>query len=268
MKQFFTLISTKNSFRFILLLLIFLVALPIIETQQAEAQTQKTGNFFTRRFTRTHKFNRKAKNSTAFQRKPFSCEDIGKTKVEQVKVSKKQLRRWEEERLVKAEQEKAKEQRLAKTEKNKPQNREEDIIISVSSENDMEEIASKKNNTSISKNTTSKKNIEVKEEKIVVKEEESVERRGWYSSEKADAPKISPIVINQKNEITSQKNKQELEIAAKHARLGYTIVLESNNEKQLQTVKNYLISIGTEEETIKLNASSTNQNEVNIKIEK
>lgn len=273
MKQFFTILSTNNkkSFRFILLLLILLVALPVLETPQAEAQTTKTGNFFTRRFTRTHKFNRKAKNSTAFQRKPFSCEDIGKTKVEQVKVSKKQLRRWEEERLVKAEQEKAKEQRVAKTENNKAENKEEEIIISASSENDMEEIASKKNNISLTKNTTKKsveKNSEVKEEKNVVKEEENTERRGWYSSEKADAPKISPIVINQKNEITNQKNKQELEIAAKHSRLGYTIVLESNNEKQLETVKNYLISIGTQEETIKLNASSTNQNEVNIKIEK
>jgi hypothetical protein len=134
--------------------------------------------------------------------------------------------------------------------------------MSASSENDMEEIASLKN--------VDKKDTETKKaENTEVKEEESTEQLGWYSSEKPDAPKISPIIINQKNEIIGQKNKQELEIAAKHARLGYNIVLESNNEKQLQAVKNHLISIGTEEETIKIKSSeTTNQNQVNITIEK
>lgn len=261
MKQIFTYtFYAKKTFRFVLLLLILLVALPVIEVPQAEAQTTKTGNFFTRRFKRKNKFQRKSKNSTTFQRKPFKCSEVGKPKVEQIKVSKKQLRRWEEERLVKAEQEKLREQRQAKAKNNKT---EENILISASSKNDLEEIANQTNNKT-------KNEIEVKTEnrqEIEIKEEENTERAGWYSSEKPDAPKISPIIINQKNEITSNKNKEELEIAAKHSRLGYRIVLESNNEKQLQTVKNYLISIGTEEEAIKI-ITSQNQNQVSIKIEK
>jgi len=278
MKQFFTYpFYIKKSFRFILLLLIILVGFPVIETPQAEAQTNNTGNFLTKRFKRTHKFKRKSKNSTAFQRKPFSCEDIGKTKVEQLKTSKKQILRWEEERLVKAEQDKIKEQRQANTQ-NKSTDTEE-IVILASSETDMDEMSKQKKKTV----TTLKKDIPTnKENKIVIKAEKKVvekevenvevvensEPAGWYTSEKPDAPKISPILINQKDEIASQKNKQDLEIVAKHSRLGYKIVLESNNEKQLQTVKNYLISIGTEEETIQINSSTTSQNEVNIKIEK
>jgi hypothetical protein len=260
MKQFFThTFYTKKALRFVLLLLILLVALPSIDTHQAEAQTTKTGNFFTRRFKRTHKFNRKSKNSTAFQRKPFSCEDIGKTKVEQVKVSKKQLRRWEEERLVKVEQERLREQRQAQAKNNKV---EENMVMSASSKDNMEEIASQKNNTV-------KKDTEIKAKETQIKEEENPEKVGWYDSEKPDAPKISPIAINSKNEITSQKSKQELEIVAKYARLGYTIILESNNEKQLQTIKNYLISIGTEEDSIKIKSFATiNQKEVSLKIEK
>lgn len=260
MKQFFTYtFYAKKTVRFLLLVLVLLVALPVIDTQQAEAQTTKTGNFFTRRFTRKHKFQKKSKNSTAFQRKPFKCSEVGKPKVEQIKVSKKQLRRWEEERLVKAEQEEARKQRHAKA-KNNTVNKEEDMVLSASTENDIEEMASQKNNTI-------KKDTEIKKEEV--KEEENTERVGWYSSEKPDAPKISPIVVNQKNEITSQKNKQELEIAAKHSRLGYNIILESNNEKQLQAVKKYLISIGTEEETIKIKSSENQtKNEIAIKIEK
>lgn len=259
MKQFFTLIfSIKKSFRFLILLLILLVALPIIETTQAEAQTSKTGNFFTRRFKRTHKFNRKSKNSTAFQRKPFSCEDIGKIKVEQAKVSKKQLRHWEEERLVQAQQEELKEQRQAKAQTKSTNT--ENIAISASSKNDMEEFATKK---SITKLETAPTTLPIAQ-KI-----EDQKERGWYSSAEADAPKISPILFNSKNEIISQNNKQELEIAAKHARLGYSIILQSANQKQVEAVKNYLISIGTEKEAIKVNSSSTeNQNEVSIKIEK
>ncbi len=90
MKQFFTYtFYAKKAVRFLLLLLILLVAMPVIEVPQVEAQTTKKGNFFTRRFKRKAKFRRKSKNSTAFQRKPFSCGDIGKTKIDQVKVSKK-----------------------------------------------------------------------------------------------------------------------------------------------------------------------------------
>ncbi|AFM03546.1 hypothetical protein Fleli_1108 [Bernardetia litoralis DSM 6794] len=253
MKQFFTYtFYAKKTFRCLLLLLILLVALPIIEVPQAEAQTNKTGNFFTRRFTRKNKFQKKSKNKTAFKRKPFKCSEVGKQKIEQIKVSRKQLRRWEEERLVKAEQEKAKEQRQAK---NNTINTDENILLSASSENDMEEIVSQKNNTI-------KKDTEI----TITKEEENTERAGWYSSKKPDAPKISPIKVSQKNEIL---NKAELEIAAKHARLGYTIVLEANNKKQLQTVKNYLISIGTQNEAIKINTSEIiNQDEIIIKIEK
>lgn len=259
MKKIFTYtFYAKKNFRFLLLLLVLLVALPSIDTQEAEAQTTKTGNFFTRRFKRKSNFKRKGKNSTAFQRKPFKCEDVGKTKIEQVKVSRKQLRRWEDERQVKAEQEKMRAQRQAKAKSNKI---EENVVISASSKNDMEEIASRKSNVT-------KQDTEVKIEKIEVKEE-NTERVGWYSSEKPDAPKVSPIAINQKNEITSQKNKEELEIAAKHAKLGYTIVLQSNNEKQLQTIKNYLISIGTEENSIEIKSSEIRtQNEVIVKIEK
>jgi len=45
--------------------------------------------------------------------------------------------------------------------------------------------------------------------------------------------------------------------------------LASNNEKQLQAVKDYLVSIGTEEEAIKIKSSeTTNQNQVHITIEK
>ncbi len=258
MKQIFTYtFYARKTVRFLLLLSVLLVAMPVIETQQAEAQTTKTGNFFTKKFKRKNKFQKKSKNSTAFQRKPFSCEDIGKTKVEQVKVSKKQLRRWEEERLVKAEQEEARQQRQAK---NNITNTKENIVLSASTKNDIEEMASQKNNMI-------KKDTEIKKE--VIKEEENTERADWYSSEKPDTPKISPIVINQKNEITSQKNKQELEIVAKHSRLGYTIILESNNEKQIQVVKKYLLSIGTEEETIKIKSSENQQeNEVAIQIEK
>ncbi|WP_375562400.1 hypothetical protein ACE193_07580 [Bernardetia sp. OM2101] len=258
MKQIFTYtFYAKKTFRFLLLLLVLLVALPSVDTQQVEAQTTKTGNFFTRRFKRKNKFKRKSKNSTAFQRKPFKCSEVGKPKVEQIKVSKKQLRRWEEERLVKAEQEKLKEQRQAKAQKNKT---EENIVMSASSKNDLEEIANQKNERA-------EKDTRLEIENNDVKEDVSTERAGWYSSEKPEAPKVSPIIVNQKNEITSKKNKQELEIAAKHSRLGYTIVLESNNEKQLQTVKNYLISIGATAETIKVNTSE-NQNEVSLKIEK
>lgn len=262
MKQFFTYtFYAKKIFRFLLFLLILLVAMPIIETPKVEAQTTKTGNFFTRRFKRKNKFRRKSKNSTAFQRKPFSCDDIGKTKVEQIKVSKKQLRRWEEERLVKAEQQKLKEQRQAK---NNTKTQEENMVLSASSKNNIEEIATQKNNTI-------KKETETKKEKTKTEEEqkESIETAGWYSSEKPDVPKISPIKINQKNEVIGQKNKEELEIAAKYSRLGYIITLESNSEKQLEIVKQYLLSISAEEETIKIKPSETaNHNEVNIKIEK
>ncbi|WP_338814665.1 hypothetical protein V9L05_05325 [Bernardetia sp. Wsw4-3y2] len=260
MKQFFTYtFYAKKIFRFLLFLLILLVAMPIIETPKVEAQTTKTGNFFTRRFKRKNKFRRKSKNSTAFQRKPFSCDDIGKTKVEQIKVSKKQLRRWEEERLVKAEQQKLKEQRQAK---NNTKTQEENMVLSASSKNNIEEIATQKSNTL-------KKETETKKEKTEEEKKESIETVGWYSSEKPDVPKISPIRINQKNEVIGQKNKEELEIAAKYSRLGYTITLESNNQKQLEIVKQYLLSISAEEETIKIKPSETaNQNEVNIKIEK
>lgn len=269
MKQFFTYtFYTKKTARFLFLFLVFLMAMPIIEIPQAEAQTTKTGNFFTRRFTRKSTFKRKSKKSTAFQRKPFKCEDVGKTKVEQVKVSKKQLRRWEEERLVKAEQEEAKQQRLAKTTTKKDEN----TTISASSKNDMKEIASQKNNTTTKKKEEKKeepKLVETKTEETKTIQEEKTEPVNWYSSEKPSAPKISPIIINQKNEITNQKNKQELEIAAKHARLGYSIVLESNNEKQVQAVKKYLISIGTEEESIKIKSSENEtENEIAIQIEK
>ena len=141
MKQIFTYtFYAKKVLRPLLLLLILLVAMPVIETQQAEAQTTKTGNFFTRRFKRKNKFQRKAKNSTAFKRKPFKCSEVGKQKIEQIKVSKKQLRRWEEERLVKAEQERLKEQRQAKVKNNKTN---EDVVMSASSKNDMEEISDK-----------------------------------------------------------------------------------------------------------------------------
>lgn len=256
MKQFFTYtFYAKKTFRFLLLLLILLVAIPIIEAPQAEAQTTKTGNFFTKRFKRKNKFKRKSQKSTAFKRKPFSCEDIGKTKVAQIKVSKKQLRRWEEERQVKVEQEKLKEQRQAK---NNVKKQEENIVLSASAKNNIEEVANQK------------KELETKKaENTELKKEETTEQLGWYSSEKPELPQVSPIIVNQKNEITSQKNRQELEIAAKHARLGYKIVLESNNEKQLETVKNYLMSIGTENESIEIKSSeTTNQNEVSVTIEK
>jgi hypothetical protein len=264
MKQIFTYtFYARKTVRFLLLLLVLLVAMPVIETQQAEAQTTKTGNFFTRKFKRKNKFQRKSKNSTAFKRKPFKCSEVGVQKVEQVKVSKKQLRRWEEERLVKAEQEKLREQRLAKAKNNKVN---ENIVVSASTKNDMEEIASRTSH-STKKDTEAK--TETKTENSEANEEENIERVGWYSSEKPDAPKISPIVINQKNEITSNKNKQELEIAAKHSRLGYSIVLESNDEKQLQAVKKYLISIGAEEESIKIKSSENEkESEVAIQIEK
>lgn len=261
MKQFFTYtFYAKKTFRFLLLLLILLVAIPIIEAPQAEAQTTKTGNFFTKRFKRKNKFKRKSQKSTAFKRKPFSCEDIGKTKVAQIKVSKKQLRRWEEERNVKVEQEKLKEQRQAK---NNIKDQEENILFSASAKNNIEEVANQK------KDLETKKIETKKVESTEVKKEETTEQLGWYSSEKPELPQVSPIIVNQKNEITSQKNRQELEIAAKHARLGYKIVLESNNEKQLETVKNYLMSIGTENESIEIKSSETiNQNEVSITIEK
>lgn len=260
MKQFFTYtFYAKKTLRFLLLLLILLVVLPNIDTQQVEAQTTKTGNFFTRRFKRKSNFKRKSKTSTAFQRKPFKCEDVGKTKIEQIKVSKKQLRRWEEDRLVKAEQERLKEQRQAKGNKTK-----ENVVMSASSKNDMEEIVGRKNKVETEKETKKDKT-----EATELKKEENIERAGWYSSEKPDAPKISPIIINQKNEIISQKNKQELEIVAKHSRLGYNIILESNNEKQIQVVKKYLISIGTEEESIKIKSSKNQkENEIAIQIEK
>ncbi|WP_338769012.1 hypothetical protein WAF17_08995 [Bernardetia sp. ABR2-2B] len=254
MKQFFTYtFYAKKIVRFLLFFLVLLVAMPIIETPKVEAQTTKTGNFFTRRFKRKNKFRRKSKNSTAFQRKPFSCDEIGKTKVKQIKVSKKQLRRWEEERMVKAEQQRLKEERQAK---NNAKTQEEDVVLSASSKNDIEEIANSKSNTE-------------KTETKVEKEEDKTEVVGWYSSEKPTTPRISPIKIGQKNEIAIQKNKEELEIAAKYSRLGHTIFLESTSEKQLEVVKNYLLSIGAEEEAIKTKKSQrANGDEVNIKIEK
>ncbi len=259
MKQLFTYTYyIRKAFRFLLLVLVLLIALPAIETTQVEAQTTKKGNFFTKRFKRKNKFNRKSKNKTAFQRKPFSCGDIGKQKVEQIKVSKKQLRRWEEERLVGMEQERLKEERQAKTQNSKSSTIEEKVIFSASSENNLEEVAIKKNSF-IEKKTSNKTEKQ---------KEENKEEKGWYSSEKADAPKISPILINQKNEIT-QRSKKELEIAAKYSRLGYFIVLESKYEKQSEKIREYLISIGTDNETIRIQSSEQlNQNEVIIKIEK
>ena len=275
MKQFFTYtFYAKKTVRFLLLLLILLVAIPVLEIQQAEAQTTKTGNFFTRRFKRKNKFQKKSKNSTVFQRKPFKCSEVGKPKVEQVKVSKKQLRRWEEERLVKAEQERFKEERQARNEKSSSEggrNKNEDVVLSASSKNDIEQIAKSGEDETVNKirNKIENKNEEdLKIEKDSKTKEEETEQAGWYSSEKPDAPKISPI-LDQKNEITNHKNKEELEIAAKYARLGYTIVLESSNEKQLQTVKKYLLSIGTEENAMKIKSSEINHNnEVVIRIEK
>ncbi len=258
MKQIFThTFFPKKAIRFLLMLLILLVAMPIIQTKKAEAQTTKTGNFFTKRFKRKNRFKRKSKNSTAFQRKPFKCSEVGKTKVEQIKVSKKQLRRWEEERLVKAEQEKMK-QRQTKNYDTK-----QSVILSASSKNDIQEISSQ------TKMNIIQENIEIEPSKAQKKEDKNTEKGGWYSSQKHNLPKIAPILINKKNQIATQKNKQELEIAAKHARLGYTIILESNNENQLQIIKKHLISIGTEEKSIKIKSSQNeNQNEVNLKIEK
>ncbi|WP_291721493.1 hypothetical protein [Bernardetia sp.] len=247
MKHYFTLLFTKKIIRFLTLLLILLVAMPAIDVPQAEAQTKKTGNFFTRRFKRKNKFQRKSKSSTAFQRKPFKCSEVGKQKVKQLKVSKKQLRRWEEERLVKAEQERLREQRQARVTEKK-----EEVVLTASTDNDISQVAKKEHE---------------KVKKTEQKEESTP--KGWYSSETPDAPKVPPFLFNQKNEIENQRSREEVETVAKYSRLGYLIVLKSSNEKQLQKAKEYLISLGAEKENIKLDSSvSDKENQVEIKIEK
>lgn len=244
MKQYFTLLFTKRIIRLLLLTLALLVVMPAMDMPQAEAQTKRTGNFFTRKFKRKNKFHRKSKNSTAFQRKPYKCSEVGKQKVRQLKVSKKQLQRWEEERLVRAEQEKLKG-------KLKTKDKKEEVTLTASSENDISQVAKKE----IVSETVEKK--------------ETATPKSWYSSESPDAPKISPLLFQQGNIIELQKNKEELETVAKYSRLGYSVTLESNNEQQLQKAKEYLISIGTEKENIKISSAvSDKENQVEIKIEK
>ena len=245
MKQYFTLLFTKKIIRLLLLTLSLLVAMPIIDAPNAEAQTKRTGNFFTRKFKRKNKFHRKAKNSTAFQRKPYKCSEVGKQKVRQLRVSKKQLERWEEERLVKAEREKRNKANQVQT---------QDLVLSASSKNSIEVVA------------TSPKS---EKETTTVEEKKEKEPVGWYSSEKPETPTISPVLLSQNGKITDRKSKKELETAAKYSKLGYDIVLESNDDQHMQIIKNYLISIGAESESIKTNLSETaNTNEVSIKIEK
>ncbi len=143
-------------------------------------------------------------------------------------------------------------------------NEQENMVFSVSSKNNIEEAANQK--TIFIEESVQKDNVASQEEEL---KKESTESKGWYSSQKPDAPIISPFMISKKNEITNKKNNQELETIAKYSRLGYKIALEGNNEKQLEVVRKYLISIGTEEEFIQIKPSeSTVQNEIKVTIEK